>query len=254
MITFRIDDVGASTKYYNQHGKKLFTYRGIPYFYFPLANFWFFKRIPPFKQWGKYEELTKDEWINLLNIFKKYNIKPIIGITACWVNKKSKLIPFPKKFPEQAEVLKRAFINNDISIANHGLTHCVVGNHLPKPLSSNKKYHREFWPWLDKEIHKEHILKSQKILEHFFQKPITIFIPPGNVWSFKTYEALKKTNIKQVICNRYMLDSNQSLEDIEFIDDSEGFFNLHDRELKLYGKKWLSNKIKFYNSYVDKNI
>lgn len=238
-MQLRIDDIGASTKYYNQHGKKVFKFREIPFFYFPLANFWFFKRIWPFRKWAKYDELNVSEWKIFLEIFKQNKIQPIISITACWVDKNSDLIPFPLKFPKQANILKRAFLNNDIIIANHGLTHCVVGEHLPKLYSSNRKFHREFWPYLDQAIHTEHISKSQEILETFFNKQINIFVPPGNVWSIKTYQALKKTNINQVISNRYMLDSKEKILYIRFINDSADFINIHDRELKLKGKKWL---------------
>lgn len=242
-ITFRIDDIGASSKYFNQHGKKLFKYKNVSYFCFPLANFWFFKRIRPFKKWAPYKELTSREWVEFLEIFKKYKIVPIVSITACWVEKDSSFIPFPDKFPKQAQVLKQAFLKNKIIIANHGLTHCVVGKHRPNFWSSNKKFYREFWPWLDEKVHKEHILESQKILEDFFERPVKIFVPPGNVWSYKTYRAFKKTNIKTVLANRYMLDSNQKMQEIEFINDEKGFFRLHDRELKLHGEQWLLEKI-----------
>ena len=39
------------------------------------------------------------------------------------------------------------------------------------------------------------------------------------------------------------MDSNQKIEGIEFVDDRKGFFNFHDRDLKLYGKKWLIEQI-----------
>lgn len=237
MVTFHIDDIGASSKHFNQHAS------------FSFANFWFLKRIWLFKRWAKYEELTSEEWIRFLEIFDKYKIIPIISITACWVEKDSSLVPFPEKFPEEAQILKDAFLNNKIVIANHGLTHCVVGKHLPKFWGSNREFHREFWSWLPQKIHQEHILKSQEILENFFGKRIEIFVPPGNVWSFKTHKALKKTNIKKVICSRYLLDSNEPMDYIEYIDDSKGFFNFHDRELKLYGEQWLLSKIKFYKFY-----
>src|SRR5258706_16350200 len=57
-IIFRIDDIGASTKHFNQHGQKWFKLFGKKMLYFTFSNFWFFKRIKPFKKWGKYDELT----------------------------------------------------------------------------------------------------------------------------------------------------------------------------------------------------
>jgi len=234
MTTFRIDDIGASTKQFEQ------------YSYYKWANFWFLKRLPYLKAWGPYKELSAKEWTILLDIFKKNSIKPIIAITASWVEKNSSLTPFPKKFPHQAEILKRALKEGCIEIANHGLTHCVVGNHLPLLRHNNRRFHREFWPELNEEIHTKHIKKSQEILESYFDTPIETFVPPGNVWSIKTYNALKNTNIKKIISSKYMLDSNMKINDIKFINDNHSFFSFHDRELKLYGPKWLKNKIKEY--------
>lgn len=245
MQHFRIDDIGACTKHFNQYGQKVFRYRGITYFYFPFANLGFFKRLPPFRRWAVYDEITAAEWKEFLAIFKEYNIVPIIAITATWVEKDNMLTPFPQKFPEEARVLKAAAKNNQIIIANHGLTHCVVGKHLPWWWGSNRKYHREFWDWIPEATHREHIIQSQEILETFFEHPVEILVPPGNVWSIKTYRAMKGTHIKKVLCNRYMIDSTEQLSDIEFIDDRQGFINFHDRELKLYGKDWLLKKIKF---------
>jgi len=232
MKTFRIDDIGASTKKFEQYSR------------FKWANFWFLKRLPFLKAWGPYSELTAKEWLVFLNIFKTNHIKPIIAITATWVDKNSSLIPFPEKFPTEAKILKQALKNNLIEIANHGLTHCVVGRHLPLLRHSNRYFHREFWPDLDQSLHTNHILKSQKILEDYFEQPLETFVPPGNVWGYKTYLALKQTSIKKVISARYMLDSKESMVDIKFINDRQNFFTFHDRELKLYGPTWLKNKIK----------
>lgn len=228
----RIDDIGASTKQFEQYGR------------WQIGNFWFLKRIWPFKKWGPYQELTASEWRKLLDAFEQNNIKPIVAITACWVEKNNTLTPFPKRFPNEAAILKQAFLGGKVEIANHGLTHCVVGKHLPKFFGSNRKFHREFWPELPQEMHIEHILKSQEILENYFEKPITVFVPPGNIWSYKTYLAMAKTNIKKVMSNKYMTDSQEPTQDIEFIDDKNGFFCLHDKDLKEKRTKWLKNKLK----------
>lgn len=243
-MRLRIDDIGASTKHFNQHGKKILRYKGVPFFYFPFANIGFFKRIPPFRGWAKYDELTAQEWKKILWVCEKFATVPIVAITASWVDENSNLIPFPQKFPEEAQFLKVAAQNKQIILANHGLTHCIVGKHLPRFWRSNRETQREFWPEFDQKFHDDHILKSQKILEDFFEMPITIFVPPGNVWSFKTYQALKNTNIKTVISKNYMQDSKVLMEGIEFIDDQREFVNIHDRELKLFGEKWLTNILK----------
>jgi len=234
MTTFRIDDIGASTKQFEQYSKV----RG--------GNFWFLKKIWPFKAWGPYSELTADEWKKIIALFSRYQIKPIISITACWVERNNTLTPFPQKFPAAAAILKQSLRQNKIIVANHGLTHCVVGKHLPLFNASNRYFHREFWPNLPQELHTAHIQKSQTILENFFESPITIFVPPGNVWSIKTVAALISTNIKQVISSRLPLDGSLSNipPTIKLLNDNCGFFAFHDRELKLYGSTWLKQKIK----------
>lgn len=242
--TFRIDDIGASTKHFNQHGKKHIKLFGKIPCYFPFANVWLFKRIEPFRGWAVYDEVTAAEWSEFLDIFAQHEIVPIIAVTAAWVEKDGTLTPFPKKFPEEAALLKEAYRNNKIVIANHGLTHCVVGKHLPRFWSSNRKYQREFLPELSQEIHREHIVRSQEILESYFQKPIEILVPPGNLWSIKTYRALKGTSITKIMCNRYMRDSDTPVQGIDFIPDTKEMVVFHDRELKLYGTMWLREKIK----------
>ncbi len=239
---FRIDDIGASTKHFNQHGKKFFYLWRIK-FYFPFSNFWFLKRVWPFKAWAPYEELNLTDWQQVLKVFSEYNIVPIIAITATWVDKQNNLIPFNIKFPAEAELLKQAFRENKIIIANHGLTHCVVGKHLPSFWSSNRNYHREFLPELSLEIHKKHILDSQKILEDFFGRKIEIFVPPGNLWSIKTYQALLNTNIKQIMSKNYMADSDLKMSSVDFISDASGVVAFHDREIKLFGINWLRDFI-----------
>lgn len=156
-------------------------------------------------------------------------------------------MPFPEKYPDEAGVLKKAFIRGEIVVANHGLTHCVPGKHLPKFRASNRSQHREFWPDLPPEYHSDHVLRSQKILESFFEQPITVFVPPGNVWSVKTYWALKNTSITTVQSHRYMLDTKEPMAGIEFVSDRKNFYLCHDRELKLLGPAWLERTIR--NNY-----
>lgn len=241
---FRIDDIGASTKHFNQHGKKRVRLFGCIPFYFPFANVWFFKRMEPFRGWAVYDELTKDEWGSILAVFAKHRIVPVVAITATWVERGGTLVPFHEKFPEEAQLLKRAFMEGKIIVANHGLTHCVVGKHRPRFWSSNRKFHREFLPALDESWHREHIAKSQEILENFFEKPVEILVPPGNMWSVKTYKALHGSHLKKVMCGTPMLDSDAPMEGVQFIKDNNEVVAFHDRELKLYGVQWLEQLIK----------
>ena len=89
-ISLRMDDVGASSKLYEQYSKKLYG----------LANISFLKRLPYFKAWGPYPELTAIDWSVIANILETHNAKLTVGITASWVNKFSDLIPYHIMFPE----------------------------------------------------------------------------------------------------------------------------------------------------------
>lgn len=231
---FRIDDIGASTKQFEQYGKKWLR---------PFSNFGSLKRLPALRMWGPYDELSANEWEKFFRIFRENHIVPLIAITACWVDEKSRLIPFPEKFPNEARVLKQAANRGEIQIANHGLTHCVVGKHVPRRFSSNRAFHREFLPTLEQEIHTQHLRESQHILETYFGRAIDTLVPPGNLWSIKTYRAAQETNIKKIMCARPMADAQIQMEGIEFIDDRHGVIRFHDRELRLYGASWLKETI-----------
>lgn len=242
-MEWRIDDIGASTKQLNQYGKTRIYRDGKLRLYFPFANFWFFKRIEPFRQWAPYEEVGAPVWSKVISLFQSYKIVPIVAITACWVEPDGTQVPFPIKFPEQAQLLREEAGKGHIVVANHGLTHCVVGKHNPRMFTSNRKFHREFWPDLPASLHDRHISESQSILEGWLGCPIRIFVPPGNVWSVKTYDALKRTAINRVIANRYMLDCSLPMEGIEFSDDTKNFVCFHDREISLFGPGWLEKKL-----------
>ena len=54
-----MDDVGASSKKYEVYSKLLF------------GNFLFLKYIPPFKAMGPYNELTVDNWDEIISILDK---------------------------------------------------------------------------------------------------------------------------------------------------------------------------------------
>ena len=140
-----MDDIGASTKFYEVYSK------------FPFGNFLFLKYTKIFGAWGVYDEITYSLWSEIFHLLDKYNAKMTVGVTACWVEKNNDMIPFYEKFPKEARIIKIGLKNNLIEIANHGLTHCVVGKHLPRLFSSNRKYHREFWDWIPSETHFFHL-------------------------------------------------------------------------------------------------
>ena len=226
-ITIRIDDIGASTKQFEVYSKNR------------IGNILFLKYIEPFKAWGPYPEISSEVWERVFVLLNEYNARLTVGVTATWVEKNSSLVPFPEKFPSQAALLKQAWEKELIEIANHGLTHCVVGKHLPRLFLSNRKYHREFWDWIPRDIHFEHLEKSQEIFRQWLGKPPTTLIPPGNVYSVNTLEAAEKYGIHQI--NSYM---NHGVESNVRIISNDAVDAIHDRDLLIEGVDWLSRKLK----------
>ena len=118
-IALRIDDIGASTKKYEIYSKK------------PLGNILFLKYTKLFKAWGPYDEMDDAQWQLVLDLLIKFSAKLTVGITASWVDRDCNMVPFHEKYPAQAGVLKQGWKEGLLEIANHGLTHCVVGKHMP---------------------------------------------------------------------------------------------------------------------------
>ena len=228
--TLRIDDIGASTKQFEVYSKRRF------------GNFLFLKYLPWFKAWGPYQEMSADEWQQVLDLLTKCPAKLTVGVTASWVEKDSNMVPFPEKFPAQARVIKQGYKKGLLEIANHGFTHCVVGKHLPRLFSSNRKYHREFWDWISRDIHFEHLEKSQTIFQEWLGESPTTLIPPGNVYTVDTLEAAKKHGIERI--NSYIDHGVESSVRIINNDQIDAF---HDREIVLEGKVWLERKLNSYN-------
>lgn len=217
-IAFRMDDVGASTKQFEVYSKSL------------IGNFLVLKYFPPFKAWAPYNELSAKNWEEIINILDRTNSKITVAVTAAWVEKNGDLTPFPKKFPKQAAILKKALQSGLIEIANHGLTHCVVGQHLPRLFTSNRKYHREFLDFLSEEEIKNHLEKSQKILEDYFKTRVTTFTPPGNMYTKFTWEYAQKIGLKYLSVKE------------------KNTFAFHDKDIILNGIQWLEKKINLFKS------
>jgi peptidoglycan/xylan/chitin deacetylase (PgdA/CDA1 family) len=238
-IALRIDDIGASTKRFEVYSKKRY------------GNFLFLKYVKNFKAWGPYREMSVDEWNKVFSILRQFGAKLTVGVTAAWVERNGKLTYFPEKFPEEAMILKNGLNEGLIEIANHGLTHCVVGKHLPKLFTSNRYYHREFWVWIPRNIHFENVKRSQEILQDYFDVAVTTMIPPGNVFSDNTVQAAKKYGIKRI---NYRRMKKSMLKEIILSLDSkitseknlplENIIRFHDREIVTEGVDWLSRKLK----------
>lgn len=229
----RIDDIGASTKKFEVYSDK----------FFGFGNLLFLKYAPYFKKWGPYRELTVLEWEGILGLLEKYKAKLTVGITACWVEADNKLTPFPQKFPKEAAVLKKGLKMDLFEIANHGLTHCVVGKHLPRLFSSNRRFHREFLPGLPGEVHADHLQKSQEILRNFFETEVITFIPPGNAWTKDTEIHAQKYGIEIISSLKDRMDLRDPEQDLCFVGNDE-VFAFHDRKIVLEGLGFMEELFK----------
>jgi peptidoglycan/xylan/chitin deacetylase (PgdA/CDA1 family) len=235
---FRMDDVGASSKYFERHGRTRLNWGGIK-IPFP-GNFWFFKSIPPTRRWGPYRELSAQEWEAILKILEKNKARMTVAVTASWVEENGTLTPFPEKFPAPCQVIRQGVASGLLEIANHGMTHCVVEDFkfLPRFWTDNRKYHREFWEWVPEKIQKGHIDRSQDILEKAFGvRPLT-FVPPGHVYTAQTLELAYQAGLRILSCGRTPPVSSP----LRFIEESR-VTAFHDRELVLFGLEWLEEKL-----------
>jgi peptidoglycan/xylan/chitin deacetylase (PgdA/CDA1 family) len=233
-IILRIDDIGASSKQYEQYGKSPFRIgaRTIPV---PsILNWGGLKRLPMFRSWGPYREMKASEWEKVFELLTTYKARLTVCVTACWVEADSTLTPFPEKFPEEAAILKKGLEKGLIEIGNHGLTHCVVGRHLPHPFKGNRSMHREFWDWLPEETIAEHIKESQRILTDYFGEIVT-FTPPGNQWTDYTEEVAAKEGLR-FLSARFPQGHRQPHLTWTTKQRTYAF---HDRELVLDGTNWL---------------
>ncbi len=243
-IVFRMDDVGAASKKWEVYGKG---YLECVFFKLRLplvTNFLFIKYLPMFKSWGPYDELTAGQWTEILDILRESGSSMTVGITAGWVEKDGTIIPFPEKFPEQAKVIRQGLKEGLIDIANHGLTHCVIGKHLPRWFSSNRTYHREFWNWVPIDTQRKHIERSLKILSGFFGVEIDTLIPPGNVWTTDTERIANANGIRYISSDSRVAPDGTVSNGITYI--SRDVFAFHDRELSIFGTDWLKDSIATY--------
>ena len=108
----------------------------------------------------------------------------------------------------------------------------------PKLFTSNRKFHREFWDWIDPPIHERNIKKAQDILQGYFNKPVVTFVPPGNVFTEDTLKAAEKHGLCFVNCQ-----TQSRMRGDQVILGNEQVVAFHDRELVLYGIGWLKDLI-----------
>lgn len=242
-IAIRIDDFFASSKQFEVYGRefiKIFT-KTIPVSF--VSNFLFMKYFPGLSKRMPYEEMDADSLEKIFKIAEQNNAKLTLGLTASWVDKDGSLRPFFEKFPKQARVLKKAQQDGIIEIANHGLTHCVIGRHLPRFFSSNRKFHREFWDWISPQVHKEHLRKSQELLSGYFACQILTFVPPGNVWTKDTEKLAFDCGIRYLSSYERLSPTGGQSNGLMYIGDAN-VVAIHDRDIVLNGLGWFDNLIK----------
>lgn len=230
----RIDDIGASSKYYEQYGRIVIKGQRLP---MPFVNIGPIKRQRFFRGWGPYREMRSKEWHLVYQLLTKYKARLTVCVTASWVEINGSLTPFTKKFPEEAGILKKGLLDGHIEIGNHGLTHCVVGHHLPRFWSGNRAMHREFWPSFPDSLHDSHLKQSQDILQNFFGA-VTTFTPPGNQWTDATEQAAVKRGLK--VISAQFPDRHHVMK----WANQHPVYAFHDREIVLYGVEWFENLLK----------
>jgi peptidoglycan/xylan/chitin deacetylase (PgdA/CDA1 family) len=244
-VIVRIDDIGASSKQYEQYGKSPLRFGKmtlpIPF----ILNWGFMKRMPGIKGWGPYREMTAAEWESVCTILEEYDAKMTVCVTAAWVEADGSLTPFPEKFPEEAAALKHGVEKGLLEIGNHGLTHCVVGKHLPQLWRGNRSMHREFWDWLPEAVHAEHLETAQAILQDYFGK-VTTLTPPGNQWAEYTEKAAHTHGLRVLSARFPSTPRDHSL----IWADQHETYAFHDRELVLEGTAWL---IRLLESLASRN-
>lgn len=232
VIALRLDDVGAASKQYEVYGLTRIPL-GPLRLPFP-GNFLFLKYLPPIKRWGPYRELTVGEWEAIMAMLVETGGKLTVAVTAGWVEADGRITPFPKRFPDQAAVLRQGLEQRRLEIANHGYTHCVLQDRLfrPRLFSGNRLHHREFYDWLPQEVHREHLHRSQDILQSYFGTRIETLVPPGNVLSPKTVAAAPAAGIRYISC----LDAKHlgPADGVTFVDQAR-VVAFHDRDLVLGG-------------------
>ena len=235
-VALRLDDVGAASKRHEVYGVTR-----IPVG--PLAlpfpgNLLFLKYLPPIKRWGPYPELSAAQWDGILAVLADAGAKLTVAVTAGWVERDGRIVPFPVKFPEQARALRDGLERGLLEIANHGYTHCVTEDGLfrPRLFSGNRPYHREFYDWLPEEVHREHLRAAQGILGSWFGTAPETLVPPGNVLSSKTVAAAASVGLRFI--SRLGGAPAGAAEGVTFLDDSlvRAF---HDRDLVRGGLRYL---------------
>ena len=193
------------------------------------------------RKWGVYREMRADEWLEVLRLLENHRARLTVSVTAAWADSQARLIPFPKRFPEQAATLKEGAQAGLLEIANHGLCHCVLAGSAFKPkwFAGNRQYHREFWAWIPRSVHEEHIRRSQEILQGFFGQEIVTFVPPGSVFTGETLEIAAQHGLRYVSCQTRPRDCAGLV-----VVGERRVTPFHDRDIVLGGVAWFQRLLR----------
>jgi peptidoglycan/xylan/chitin deacetylase (PgdA/CDA1 family) len=241
-VALRLDDVGAASKQHEVYGVTRIALGPVA-LPFP-GNLLFLKYLPPIKRWGPYPELTAAEWEAMLTALADAGARLTVAVTAGWVERDGRVVPFPTKFPEQARALRDGVEGKLVEIANHGYTHCLTEDGLfrPRLFSGNRPYHREFYDWLPEEVHLEHLRAAQDILGSWFGVAIETFVPPGNVLSAKTVIAAASVGIRFISRLGGAPAGDAAGTGIVFVDDAR-VVAFHDRDVVRHGIGYLRGQL-----------
>jgi peptidoglycan/xylan/chitin deacetylase (PgdA/CDA1 family) len=230
-LALRIDDIGASSKHHLYYAKRWYVNIG------PLRD----RRL--FGHWAPYREMTPADWHQIYKILERFSAKLTVGITATWAEHDGTLVPFPDKFPDEAEAIGEGLAKGYLEIANHGLTHCVLDDrkYRRKPLyGTNRPYHRELWDYVTAQDQLDHLRRAQAILTGYFRTKITTLVPPGNVYAVQTLEACRALGLTTVNCERPQI----TLGDTPRVIGDDQVIPFHDREIVVLGTRWLEDKLR----------
>ena len=244
-VALRLDDVGAASKQHEVYGITRIPVGPVA-LPFP-GNLLFLKYVPPIKRWAPYAEITAAQWEETLTMLDAAKARLTVAVTAGWVERDGRIVPFPAKFPDQARALRGGREHGLLEIANHGYTHCVLEDGLfrPRLFSGNRPYHREFYDWLPEDVHREHLRVSQDILGSWFGVPIETLVPPGNVLSAKTVRAAPAAGIRFI--SRAGGAPGGETTDVVFVDDTR-VVAFHDRDLVRRGIRFLRGQLAAHGS------
>jgi peptidoglycan/xylan/chitin deacetylase (PgdA/CDA1 family) len=219
-----MDDIGAASKRYEVYAKPL----RLPGRMSQIGDILFLKYLPPLRAWGPYRELTAQEWRRILEILRTSRARMTVGITAAWVTWSGDLIPFPERFPGEAQVIRDGVNGGLIEVANHGLTHCVLERHAfrPRLFTGNRREHREFWDRIPEARQREHLERAQGILQGWLGTSVVTFVPPGNVFGDATIRAARAAGLRILSCET----ASRELDGLRILGN-ERVRAFHDRDL-----------------------